>query len=135
MQAELKHIIDPHTMKQKTADVKYGTVEFNGDVAYKEKGASTNVECDAAAGIKSDKIETILVDLSSVDYVYMADMGVLQQVTKTYKDMGISVCLTGVQRGVAETLEAGDFFETFPRSAVYYDIFDALEANREDSKS
>ncbi|XP_052807147.1 sulfate transporter-like [Mya arenaria] len=136
-----KHITNPNkkiNVNPKATDqsvnVKNGVVEPNGEVAHKENGLTTSAELEVAAGIKSDRIETVLIDLSSVEYVDMAGLGVLQQVTKVYKDIGIDVFLAGIQSGVAETLEAGDFFKTFPRSCVYYDVFDALEANRADTR-
>ncbi|XP_052820477.1 sulfate transporter-like isoform X1 [Mya arenaria] len=136
-----KHITNPNkkitvnpNATDQSVNVKYGFVESKGQVDGKDNRSTINVNMESAACLKSDKIETVVIDLSSVHYIDMAGLGVLQQVTNVYKDMGINVCLAGVQIDVADTLKAGDFFKTFPKSAVYYDVFDALEANMTESK-
>jgi len=132
-----KQIFDPSAkVRKSTIRTEENLNGANGTHVDKSTSAVINVnngDMEAREKEKYNTVEKVVIDMSAVDYVDMGGLAVLQQVTKAYQNRSITVCLAGIRTGVNDTLTAGDFFKTFPKSHVYYDVFDAIESMRKES--
>ncbi|XP_045213598.2 sulfate transporter-like isoform X2 [Mercenaria mercenaria] len=72
------------------------------------------------------KLKSLVLDCSMVNYIDMAGIAALQQIIKEYKTVQVDVYFVAITDNVCATLEAGEFFKTFPKSSVFVDVFDAI---------
>ncbi|XP_060596886.1 sulfate transporter-like isoform X2 [Ruditapes philippinarum] len=72
------------------------------------------------------KLKSLVLDFSKVHYIDMAGIAALQQIIKEYKTVDVKVYFVAISENVGKTFEASDFFESFPRSSVFVDVFDAV---------
>ncbi|KAH3871477.1 sulfate transporter-like isoform X3 [Dreissena polymorpha] len=101
-------------------NIEHNDTHKNGEI-------STAKPADNFENVVDEEHIVLVIDCLRVSYIDMAGLGVLVQIVKAYKGMGMDVYLTGLHQSVIETLTNGDFFKSFPRSDVYYDVFDVLE--------
>ena len=76
--------------------------------------------------VKDTKLHTLILDLSSVQYMDLAGIVNLQVIIKEYKEVNVAVYLTGICHKVMHTLTEGDFFKAYDKGNVYYDVFDVV---------
>ncbi|XP_053382389.1 sulfate transporter-like [Mercenaria mercenaria] len=91
----------------------------NNNISIEYIGKPTSVSLDV-------KLKSLVLDCSMVNYIDMAGIAALQQVIKEYKTVQVDVYFVAIADNVCATLEAGEFFKTFPKSNVFVDVFGAI---------
>ncbi|KAH3871480.1 hypothetical protein DPMN_034683 [Dreissena polymorpha] len=118
--------------KTRPVDTSLNTA-FNMDINIKDTDLHPNDEITRANPVEKidncviEEHVVLVIDCVRVGYIDVAGLGVMLQIVKSYKAIGIDVFLTGLHKSVLDTLTNGEFFKSFLRSNVYYDVFDVME--------
>lgn len=116
-----KRVLNPKKFKAKPG----AEVSLNVDVGSNGENGHVTETKEEVAEVEH-RLHTLILDLSSVQYVDMAGIVMLQVLVKEYKEIEVAVYLAGVSPKVMHTLTAGDFFKDFEKHNVFYDVFDAV---------
>ncbi|KAL4223156.1 hypothetical protein ACF0H5_016628 [Mactra antiquata] len=79
-----------------------------------------------AANISSSSLKSLVLDCSVVTYIDMAGIAALQQIIKGYKKIDVDIYMAGLPKNVVATMEAANFFDTYPKKNLYHDVFDIM---------
>ncbi|KAL4223154.1 Cadherin EGF LAG seven-pass G-type receptor 3 [Mactra antiquata] len=78
--------------------------------------------------VEPNSLKTLVLDCSVVTYIDMAGIATLQQIIKGYKKIDVDIFMAGLPKNVVATMEAADFFTTYPKQNLFVDVFDVLSA-------
>ncbi|KAL4223155.1 Cadherin EGF LAG seven-pass G-type receptor 3 [Mactra antiquata] len=130
-----QNVVDPD--KQLKMIAKEAAVDHKMDLdeikvtAYVENGhASENgTQRDGmSASIRSNSLKFLVLDCSIVTYIDMAGIAALQQIIKGYKKIDVDIFMAGLPKNVVATMEAANFFDTYPKKYLFMGVFDVLSA-------
>lgn len=114
-----KRVLNPKKSKSKPGtEVTIAVGEPNGEPA--------SAESKDEAVTRDDKLHTLILDFTNVQYLDMAGIVVLQVIVKEYKEIDVTVYMAGIDPKVMTTLTTGDFFKGYDMSNVYYNVFDCV---------
>lgn len=95
----------------------------------KEKDETVKVE-NQDVSEKGNKLKPsvrhIILDFQMVSNVDLSGINILTQVMKEYKAVDIQIYIVKCSSKITETLRAADFFESFPKENMLYDLADAV---------
>ncbi|XP_053392828.1 sulfate transporter-like [Mercenaria mercenaria] len=119
-------IMNPKKYLKKTQKLETMAKIVDEETVVVKNNISTEVNGKPTSATLDVNLKSLVLDCSMVNYVDMAGITALQQVIKEYKTVQVDVYFVAITDNVFATLDAGEFFKTFPKNSVFVDVFDAV---------
>ena len=119
-----KSIFDPELYKRKGKLNKEKIVSINPALEVDEERAQE--ENTSTATKDSDKPSYAIIDCCMISYIDLTGANILLEVIQQYTKFDITVYLTGINDFPLHVLTNFGLFNTFPKSNVFFEVFDAV---------